>query len=124
MQTAWLRPGDYLAIVIALVLVAASYVVYWSGLGQTAQAEIRVAGKHWGHLDLFVDQTVAVHGKIGDSIIEVKGGKARFISSPCSNKLCIAQGWLHHGGETAVCLPNAITLQILSNDPRYDVVNF
>lgn len=124
MQTTWLRPGDYIAIVAALALLVASYAVYWSGLSQTALAEIRVEGKHWGHLDLFVNQTVTVHGKLGDSVIEVAGGRARFIHSPCTNKLCIRQGWVHHGGETAVCLPNTVTLQILSNDPRFDVINF
>ena len=120
----WLKPGDYVVFVLAGVLLFCSYVFYWGGFGLTNQAEIRVAGKHWGHLDLFQDQTVSVKGKLGDSVIEVANGQIRFIRSPCTQKLCIQQGWLTHGGETAACLPNAVTVQILSNDPRFDVINF
>ena len=120
----WLLPGDYIAIVFALALVLGSFITLWGGWQRAALAEINVNGKHWRNVELFEDQLIHVHGILGDSILEVKNGRIRFIASPCTQKICIQQGWIKRGGASATCLPNRVSVTILSDDPDYDTMNF
>jgi len=122
--TPWLKTGDYLMIVIALALVAASYAVFWGGWQRAALAEISINGKHWRNVELFEDQIIHVPGVLGDSVLEIKKGRIHFIDSPCTQKLCIQQGWLQRGGASATCLPNRVSVSILSDDPDFDTMNF
>ena len=120
----WLLAGDYALMVLALLIVVASYFAFWGGWQRSALAEITVNGKHWRNVELFEDQIIRVPGVLGDSVLEVKDGSIHFIASPCTQKLCIQQGWLHNGGANATCLPNRVSVTVLSDDPDYDTMNF
>ena len=57
---------------------------------------------------LNVDATYTIDGREGPSVIQVEGGKVRFLSSTCPNQTCVALGW----GTTLVCLPNDVIVQV------------
>ena len=46
---------------------------------------------------------------------EVRGGAAAFIESSCPDKICINSGFLRYPGQTAVCLPNRVSLIIVGD---------
>ena len=119
-----LSKGDYVVLVVAILVVAYSFVHYWQGMAFANQAFIHIHGKYWQTVDLYQNQIVTVKGSLGESKIEVSDGRVRFIESPCQNKICIHQGWLQHGGEVAACLPNEVSVQVSSPDPLYDSMNF
>jgi hypothetical protein len=108
----------------ALILLGFLYSSYWRDTYRGNQAAILVGGKHWMNVDLFQNQYIDVPGALGISKLQVEDGQIRFVQSPCDTKQCIHQGWISHGGELAACLPNTISVQILSADPRYDSINF
>ena len=58
-----------------------------------------------------------VKGHFGETVIEIKGGRAHIISSPCKNKTCIRQGF----GKTLVCLPNKVMVHVEDSE-GYDAV--
>lgn len=116
--------GDVVVLVSALILLIFLYSYYWRDGSIGHQAAIHLGGKHWQNVDLYQNQWIEVPGALGISKIQVKDGKIRFVESPCNSKQCIHQGWLSHGGELAVCLPNKVSVQILSVDPRFDSINF
>lgn len=69
------------------------------------------------------NRTVEVRGNIGVSIIEITDGSARFISSPCDNKVCVSQGLLNGSFDFAACLPNGIFIIIEgAEDEGFDAV--
>ncbi|WP_455201492.1 NusG domain II-containing protein [Kaarinaea lacus] len=119
-----LTAGDRLLLALAVVSLGALYAVYWGQSVYGNQAAIAIAGKHWLTIDLYQEQVINVEGRLGDSKLEIKDGKIRFISSPCDTKQCIHQGWIHQSGEIAACVPNAISVRILGPDPRFDTMNF
>lgn len=119
-----LTKGDVLVLILAVAVAIFSYGYYWQGMNYANQAQIRVHGKHWTTLDLYQNQLIKIKGKLGESTLEVRDGKVRFIDSPCTTKQCVHQGWLQHGGEMAACLPNEISVQVMSADPLYDTMNF
>ena len=65
-----------------------------------------------------------VHGPLGDSVIEIREARVRFLESPCRGQQCVHSGWLDAAGELAACLPNRISIQLLGRHPRFDAVNF
>ena len=75
-------------------------------------------------LPLSGEQRVSVHGPLGDSVIEIRDGRVRFVSSPCNGKQCVHSGWLSHSGELAACLPNGIMVSVMGRERRYDSINF
>lgn len=62
------------------------------------------------------DAVIEVHGKIGDTEIEIKDGRARFLHSPCKKKICEKRGWVSREGEYAICIPNGIFIWIRGDD--------
>lgn len=50
--------------------------------------------------------------EIGGVAVEVKGGRARIAYSDCPDKSCVNCGWLTHAGQSAVCIPNAVSLTL------------
>ncbi|NMA60377.1 MAG: NusG domain II-containing protein [Firmicutes bacterium] len=58
-------------------------------------------------------RNIEVQGYLGTSIIEISQGKARFVSSPCPDNVCVDFfGWIEKEGEISVCLPNQILLKV------------
>ena len=55
---------------------------------------------------------VTVPGPLGNTIIELEDGKARFLSSPCANQICIASGIIHRKAQWIACLPNAVLIRV------------
>ena len=65
--------------------------------------------------------TVYVNGEpaaasvtVNEVVVEVDGPRARVISSPCRDKLCIHAGWLERPGDIAACLPQRVVVEIRS----------
>ncbi|MDR2753564.1 MAG: NusG domain II-containing protein [Oscillospiraceae bacterium] len=44
--------------------------------------------------------------------VAVNGQRARVVSSPCRDKRCVRAGWLKAPGDTAVCLPQKVIVEI------------
>lgn len=116
--------GDRMILVLAVLLLVFFYWLYWTSGVLAGQAAIYVNGKFWTKVNLYQNQFITVHGRLGDSHLLVKNGRIRFVDSPCTGKQCIYQGWISKGGESATCLPNRVSVQVLSADPRYDSMNF
>ena len=104
-------------IALALLLLAAIYAHYWQPSQAATLAEVRSGGALVGRYPLNAPRRLAVTGRIGISTILIDHGRARFSDSPCRNRICVHSGWLTHAGDTAVCLPNGVSLT-LDGDAR------
>ncbi len=71
-------------------------------------------------LDLPADTLVEVKGRIGVSVVEIKGRRVRMLSSPCPHKLCMERGWVGAGG-VIVCLPQGIIVKV-EGEARVDAI--
>lgn len=120
----WLTPADGVVLLGALALLGALYAALWSAEPVALEVEIWSQGERIETLPLAEDRELDITGALGVSHIEVKQAQVRFVSSPCSNKVCIRGGWLKHAGETLACLPNQVSVRILGRDRRYDAINF
>jgi hypothetical protein len=107
-----LQLGDWLILIMSLAMTGYLFSQYDSM--QIAQkVQIKQGHTLLGTYTLNQQKRIVAKGPLGDSIIEIKDGKARFAHAPCHNQYCVHQGWLKHAGQLAVCLPNQVTLQLL-----------
>jgi hypothetical protein len=63
-------------------------------------------------------------GPLGESVIEIRDGRTRFVSSPCKSQVCVHSGWLSSTGEFTACLPNRISLTLSGQYRHFDAINF
>ncbi len=115
--------GDWLIIGISAGMVALLFATLWS-FEPAAKLRIRQGNKIYGTYSLNQKRTLNIHGPLGDSVIIIKAGQARFVSSPCHNQYCVNQGWLKRTGQAAICLPNEISLELLGTKKTYDSLNY
>ncbi len=115
--------ADRWLILLVLAVLPWLYWHFWS-TENGQQLSILVAGQVPEILPLYANQDLHIKGVLGESIIRIENGRARFIRSPCSNQVCIHQGWIENTGEIAACLPNRVSIQVLGGDRRFDTVNF
>jgi len=118
-------PGDIVVAILTVLLLVGLYAHYWSGLGgEGERARIVAADNEVRIVPLSEDATLTVHGPLGDSVIEIRQGRIRFIESPCHGKQCIHAGWLHSAGSFAACLPNRISITVLGRNRHFDSINY
>lgn len=120
----WLTLADVFVLLGAVILIGALYAALWPSESAPLEVEIWSRGERIETLPLAEDRELDIHGALGVSHIEIKQAQVRFVSSPCSNKVCIHGGWLKQSGETLACLPNQVSVRILGRDRRYDAINF
>ncbi len=118
-----LLPGDWLIIVASVVVVGLLFTSLWS-FEPAAKLRIRQGDKVYGTYSLNQTRLLSIHGPLGDSIISIKAGQVRFVSSPCHNQYCVHQGWLKRAGQAAICLPNQVSLELLGAKKAYDSLNY
>jgi hypothetical protein len=113
----WLavKPMDLLLWGAALAGLLALYACLWRPAAQAATLTVLLDNKPVKEVGLNQNQRFLVSGPLGDSELQIEGGKVRFLHSPCRNQVCVHHGWASHNGELLACLPNRIAL-VLSGD--------
>lgn len=112
----WLRSltefmvmGDYVTIILMLCLALFSFTFTpWILKNRTGEIEIKSGTRTVGMFSLKNQALVNVRGKIGETRVQIKDGKASIIDSPCANKYCQHMGHVGDSGGVLVCVPNEI----------------
>jgi len=115
-----LRPPERGRYVPRLTLYLAAFLFYIVAVGRTfvitgggaTAVVITARGQEFAVMRLPATTTLAVPGALGKTVVEVAGRRARVVSSPCPNKLCVARGWLQAKGDYALCLPNGVAVRL------------
>lgn len=115
--------GDSLIILISLIFIIFAFKTFWH-FETGSVVQVNFQGKTYGNFSLFQDKKISLIGKEGESIIEIKEGRARFALAPCKNQYCVQQGWVHLTGQILICIPNEVSIEILGKTKAYDSLNY
>jgi hypothetical protein len=119
-----LKALDLAALAAALAVIALVSVRAYGGRSGTAVVHLRGPGREWV-FPLAMDRTVTVSGPLGDTLVELRGGQARVLSSPCAEKICVRSGAIARPGQWLACLPNRVILDIRGDSRQSaDAVSF
>ncbi len=118
-----LKIGDGLVMLISIIFVIFLFQTQWQS-APANKVQIRLADKIIGTYSLNQQRDIHVHGALGDSLIRIHQGQARFVRSPCQNQYCVHQHWLKRAGQVAICLPNQVSLELMGEKKLYDSLNY
>jgi len=109
-------------ILIALILIFSTLSIFWISADQIRQplqsksAIIYQENVKVKEIDLSKDGIISIlNGKMQ---IEVDKGKIRVLDSDCPNHNCVKMGWIQNKGQTIVCVPNRVLIEIKSEEPQ------
>lgn len=113
-----LRPFDYGIIILAVVLTGFSAFMVYRNSGGGSRIVLKGPGGSWVYpRNQNATELISVAGPLGDTVVELRNGGARVLSSPCTNQLCIASGAIHARGQWIACLPNQVLITIEAAAP-------
>jgi hypothetical protein len=119
-----LKALDLAAVAAALAVIALASARAYGGRPGAEQLHLRGPGQEWVY-PLGADRTVTVSGPLGDTVVEIRGGQARVLSSPCAEKICVRSGAIARPGQWIACLPNRVFLDVRGRSRRSaDAVSF
>ncbi len=105
---------------ITLILTLSMISVFWISADQIGQplrskyAVIYQENIKLKKIDLSKDGVIyIIDGKMQ---VEVFDGKIRVIDSDCPNHNCMKMGWIQNKGQTIVCVPNRVLIEIKSDE--------
>lgn len=85
--------------------------------------EITVDGEIFGTYSVIEDREIVIHRNNHENIVTISGGTVKMASSDCRGQDCVRQHSISKTGETIVCLPNRIILEIKGKDAAYDSIS-
>ena len=115
-----LKPFDFGVVLCALAAVAASFYLTYSGANGPGLVNVRGEKGLWV-FPVDSSETIVVSGPLGDTVVEIGGGFARIMSSPCLNQTCVSAGRIHAPGQWTACLPNRVMMYIDEGKTNNDV---
>lgn len=67
---------------------------------------------------LVTETEVTITTPYGVNILQIKDGYASVIDADCPDKLCVKQSRISKNGESLICLPHKLVIQITGSDER------
>lgn len=101
------------AALLALAIVF-SFSYRWLAKEEGGFVVVTVDGEEYGTFSLEEDASFWIEGAGGGrNYLLVENGAARMEEASCPDLLCVQQGEIHRNGESIVCLPNKVVVQVV-----------
>lgn len=115
------RKRDVIFIIGLLVLSVAAYVVVQLTHHGGQFVTVTVDGVTTGRYSLSQNITFSVNGYEGGyNNVVIKDGAVYLENADCPDKLCVKTGRISKTGETIVCLPHRVVVEITGGDSTGD----
>ena len=108
-----LKPFDFISFFLALLIIFLALIPVYGGAGDQNVFTLKGGGGTWV-FPRDAEETVAVPGPLGDTVVEIRGGQARVLSSPCQNQTCVSAGAIRSHGQWEACLHNRVLVSVES----------
>ena len=117
------RKNDILLAALVIALAA----LLWFGLRLTrsegAYVLVTVDGEIFGEYPLDEDTEIRIGEGEEFNLLVIKGGEAHIAEASCPDKLCVNQGKISFDGQSLICLPNKVVVEVKGGEQSdYDAV--
>lgn len=111
-----------LAAGLIIIGLAMSYIL---SLGHDSGSRLIITcdGERFGSYPLAEDREITVRRDSHMNKVTIKDGIVSMSFSDCHGQDCVHQGDISLSGESIICLPNKVVLEISGDDSRYDVLS-
>ncbi len=106
-----MKKGDWIWLAAVLGAAAVLFAIYmaYQGRGSAAVAVVTVDGEEFGVYPLDQDAQIWINGT---NELVIRGHVADMVSADCPDQVCVNQKPASRNGETIVCLPNKVVVEI------------
>ncbi len=99
------------AVIMVLAIIAIVAINLMKSEG--SKVVITIDGKVYKTLDLNTNQTFTIEQGDGDTNnVKIENGAVSMTDANCPDKLCVKHRSIHYNGETIVCLPHKVVVEI------------
>ncbi|MDD7113489.1 MAG: NusG domain II-containing protein [Lachnospiraceae bacterium] len=115
---------------ILLFLIIGLFAFLWVHFHKQAGAMVQVTvdGAVQGNYPLQQEQQIPITGDGWTNTILIKDGFANMITADCPDQICVKHTEISQIGETIVCLPHKVVVEIIGedknnqNEKEYDII--
>lgn len=112
--------GELLIIAVVLIMAVAAYFILTGSPDDASHARISVQNYPDIYLSLS-ENTEFILPQNQNVRLKVENHAIAFIASDCPDQVCVHMGFLRRPGQSAACLPNWISLVIISTTGEVDI---
>lgn len=125
-----LTKGDKLLIVFVVILsfVSMGFINRHTFSNMDKYISVQVNGKEIKKIifdSKIVGNTIPIETQYGYNLLEIDEDRVRVIEASCPDLIDVKQGYISRVGETIVCLPNRMVVEIkgIKKDTDVDIMN-
>ena len=115
------RRMDFILIAVVMFIALISAVIVYLTHNKGDMAVIKVDGNIVSELSLSDNTTIIIEGYQGGSnTVSIIDGKAYVSEADCPDEICVKTGGISRAGETIVCLPHRVVVEIKSSNGTHN----
>lgn len=107
------KKGDMVLSVGIIVLAVALFLCFFLFKTDGKQVVITVDDEVFGRYSISIDQEIEVKTKRGVNIVAISDGKVSVTAADCPDKYCVSHVAIDETGETVVCLPHRMIVEVV-----------
>ena len=118
-----MKKGDLILRVVVLLVAAGVYLFYSAGADAGNGVTVTVDGKEAAFLSLRENDTLRIDTEDGYNVVTVQEGEVFLTEADCRDQICVEHKKISKVGETIVCLPHKLVVEIVGDEPAaFDAV--
>lgn len=117
------KPDIILLAALCLIGIALTVLIYLPSGNPGAYVEVRENGIITKRLPLIENKTVTIENGSRKNILHIENGTAYISDANCKDKSCVTQGKISRAGETIICLPHKLSIEITGEDSAIDGIS-
>ena len=104
--------NDIILIAVILIICLGVFLCFKSNLKSGKSAVVTVNGEKVMTLSLSENTIKKINTDLGENIIEINSGVVNISQADCPDKICVHHRAIKSTGETIVCLPHKLVVEI------------
>ena len=116
------RRGDLLLLLCFGLAALALAALTWALRGPGQQVVVRADGTVTASFPLSENRTYRIEtADGGENLLVIEDGSARLTGANCPDHLCVNQGAIRYAGDSIICLPHGVVIEITGEGDALDL---
>ena len=112
-----MKKGDILLICVILCMgIVGMFFLYNRNTDPGGTLTVTVDGEFYADYDLSVDQEVTLEIEGASNRFVIESGSVRMVEADCPDQYCVKHAPIDKMGETIICLPHKVVLEITEGE--------
>lgn len=104
---------DFYVLFVLVIIVIVSILLRPQSKGNIVKVTLNK--EVYGYYDLNKNQTIHINK---ENTLKIEKHKIKMISATCPDHLCIKQGAINKKGQSIICLPHKLIVEVVSGDEK------